>query len=159
MTASLRTLYFLLHQQTGRSMRCCDRINFFHPRFKCLHSLPLRKFSAPSTQEEAEKICDSMAAHFQIKRLRDWYRITSKEFLSSTFSPQTSLSLFELLCFAYPQLQPSPWAFSALPRNFWSEKKNQRSFMDGYFRNSERFRTFSSLVNVKVAFFIAHHYF
>ncbi len=39
-------------------------------------------------------------------------------------------SLYYLLCMVYPEYEWLPWKFHFVPKEFWTDMKNQRNFLD-----------------------------
>ena len=65
------------------------------------------------------------------------------------------LSLYRLLTKVYPDFEWLPWKFAKVPANFWSDVKNQRSFLD-WVAKEFKHKDLSDWYNVNTQV-ISHH--
>ena len=92
-----------------------------------------------------KKFIEWARKELKIKEMSDWYHVSTQVIealyvfiiitkklidLGCGLLKQSSNSLASMLSIVYPEYEWLPWKFDLCPRNFWTQSKNQRKFMD-----------------------------
>ena len=107
---------------------------------KCIKS----QFCTVTPYLNQRSVLDRIAKEFNFTQLSDWYKLSAKvlhnivkphrkDFQSKVgneLSSQFITSPYRLLSSSYPEYDWLPWKFSTTPRNFWSNLKNQKKFVE-----------------------------
>jgi hypothetical protein len=107
---------------------------------------------------------DWAGKELKIKEFSDWYKVTYNDIIKmggsylllTKFGNSPSL----LLSTVYPEYDWLPWKFYKGPKNFWTDLKNQRKFLDwaGKQLNVKDFSDWYSVTHkVFLVFFIFFH--
>jgi hypothetical protein len=95
--------------------------------------------------ENQKKFLNYVSKELKYNKKEDWYKISAKVdfncFLSNVSQEIQELggvgilgnyknSPLLLISTVYPEYDWLPWKFNVTPHGFWSDKKNQRNFMD-----------------------------
>jgi hypothetical protein len=94
------------------------------------------KFKAERSQPEAierqRMFFDRLGKQLQIKELEDWYKVGNPQLRKIGAHRWLDLnyrgSLLKGLMQAYPEFEWQPWRFAHVPRKFWRDEHNVRSY-------------------------------
>ena len=84
-------------------------------------------------EKNRRSFMDLLGKQLGFKTMEDWYKITQKDIIEyggSQLLDQYSCSPSKIVQDVYSEHTWLCWKFEIVPKGFWSDKKNQRDFMD-----------------------------
>ena len=112
-----------------------EALPFIYPEYDWEDFLLSKGFQSKTPKENLE-ILEKLEKKFRIRLEEEWYGVKDSEIeiLGPSASKWLHTQLLDTLKSKYPNFEWKPWKFSIknLLINFWTEKRNQKLFLDDF---------------------------